>query len=298
MGLHGRGNLEGYYRSVAKEKWLQVHGGNHRDAFYSREGQALQKEFFDHYLKGEDNGWEKHPRVMLKIRYSNETFNDRTENEWPIARTVWTKLYLDLKNLTFVSSALSAPSQASYEALGNGLTFTSAPFEKETEITGPVMANLWVSSSTEDMDIFATLQLFAPDGKEVTWEGASEPAVPLTQGWLRVSHRKLDPNLSTPWRPYHSHDEIQKLNPGEVYEVQVELWPTCIVVPKGYTIVLRIEGKDFSRSEKGGMLTGSGIFLHNDPEDRPPSVFGGTNTIYGGGKYGSYLQIPIVPPEA
>jgi uncharacterized protein len=297
MGLHGRGNLEGYYRSIAKQKWLQVHGGNHRDAFYSREGQALQKEFFDHYLKGEDNGWDKHPRVMLKIRYPNETFLDRSENEWPIARAVWTKLYLGLKDLTFVSSALSVPSQASYEALGNGLTFTSAPFEKETEITGPVMANLWVSSSTEDMDIFATLQLFAPDGKEVTWEGASEPAVPLTQGWLRVSHRKLDSNLSTPWRPYHSHDEIQKLIPGEICEVQVELWPTCIVVPKGYTIVLRIEGKDFSRSEKGGMLTGSGPFLHSDPEDRPPSVFGGTNTIYGGGKCGSYLQIPVVPSE-
>ena len=143
------------------------------------------------------------------------------------------------------------------------------------------MVNLWVSSSTEDMDIFATLQLFRPDGKEVTWEGASEPAVPVGQGWLRVSHRKLDPVLSTPWRPYHSHNEIQKLTPGDIYEVQVEVWPTCVVVPKGYTIALRLEGKDFTRSEKAGILTGSGPFLHNDPDDRPPFTFKGTNTIYG-----------------
>ncbi len=298
MGLHGRGNMEGYDRSASRQKWLQVHGGNHRDAFYSREGQALQKEFFDHFLKGEDNGWNTRPPVMLKIRHPGEVFEDRTENEWPIARTVWTKLYLDPKGLMFSPFPLPIPSQASYEALGNGLTFTSKPFEKETEITGPVKLHLWVSSSTEDMDIFATLQLFAPDGREVTWEGASEPAVPLTQGWLRVSHRKLDPYLSTPWRPYHTHDEIRKLTPGQVREVQVELWPTCIVVPESYTIALKLQGKDFSRSEQGGILTGSGIFLHNDSEDRPPSVFGGMNIVYGGGEYGSTLQIPVVPSKS
>jgi len=94
------------------------------------------------------------------------------------------------------------------------------------------MANLWVSSSTEDMDIFATLQLFAPDGKEATWEGASEPAVPLTQGWLRVSHRKLDPKLALPGVLITAMTR-SKIEPWEIYEVQVELWPTCIVVTKG-----------------------------------------------------------------
>jgi predicted acyl esterase len=297
FGLHSRGNFEGYYRSVSKQKWLEVHSGNHRDAFYKAEGRALQKEFYDYYLKGKDNGWKKRAQVMLKIQHVDGTLKDRTENEWPIGRTVWTKLYLDPKGMTFAQSPVSTASKASYEAFGKHIAFTSSPFEKETEITGPVMANLWVSSSTEDMDIFATLQLFSPEGKEVTWEGASEPAVPFSQGWLRVSHRKLDPILNTPWRPYHTHDEIQKLTAGEVYEVQVEFWPTCMVVPKGYTLVLRIEGKDFSRSKDGGMLTGSGPFLHNHPKDRPPSVFGGTNTIHGGGKYGSYLQIPVVPPK-
>jgi predicted acyl esterase len=297
MGLHSRGNFEGLYRSSSKQKWLQVHGSNHRDPFYQADGQNLQREFFDHYLKGKDNGWEKRPPVLLKVRHADGTFRDRTENEWPLARTVWTKLHLNPRDQKLEASAPSAESQASYEALGSGVAFRTAPFEKETEITGPVMANLWVSAATEDMDIFATLQLFTPDNKEVTFEGASEPAVPIAQGWLRVSHRKLDPKMTTPWRPYHAHDEIQKLVPGNVYEVQVELWPTCIVVPKGDTLVLKLQGKDFSRSEKGGVFTGSGPFLHTHPKDRPPSVFGGANIIHGGGKYGSYLQIPVVPPK-
>ena len=297
MALHSRGNFEGFYRSASKYKWLQVHGSNHRDPFYQEEGQSLQKEFFDRYLKGKDNGWDKRPPVILKVRHANGAFEDRYENEWPLARTLWTKLHLNPSEQKLQASVPSAESQAPYEALGNGITFRTSPFEKETEITGPVMANLWVSSSTEDMDIFATLQLFGPDNKEVTFEGASEPAVPITQGWLRVSHRKLDPKLTTVWRPYHAHDEIQKLASGNVYEVQVELWPTCIVVPKGYVLALKLQGKDFSRSEKGGLFTGSGPFLHNHPKDRPSSVFGGTNVIYGGGKYRSYLQVPLVPPK-
>jgi len=235
--------------------------------------------------------------VILKIRHADGAFKNRHEAEWPLGRTLWTRLHLDPQTQKLKVSAPSAEFELSYQALESGATFKTDPFEKETEITGPVMANLWVSSTTEDMDIFATLQLFTPDQKEVTFEGATEPAVPITQGWLRASHRKLDPNLSTLWRPYHAHNEVQKLVPGNVYEVQIELWPTCIVVPKGYTLALKLQGKDFSRSEQGGLFTGSGPFLHNHPKDRPLSIFGGTNKIYGGGKYGSYLQIPVVPPK-
>ena len=210
MGLHSRGNFEGFYRSATKNKWLQVHGSNHRDPFYQDEGQTLQKEFFDHYLKGKDNGWEKRPPIILKIRHADGTFKNRYEAEWPLGRTLWTRLHLDPQTQKLKVSAPSAEFELSYQALESGATFKTDPFEKETEITGPVMANLWVSSTMEDMDIFATLQLFTPDQKEVTFERATEPAVPITQGWLRASHRKLDPSLSTLWRPYHAHNEVQK----------------------------------------------------------------------------------------
>ena len=146
--------------------------------------------------------------------------------------------------------------------------------------------------------MFATLQLFDPEGKEVTFEGASEPAVPITQGWLRASQRKLDPDRSTEYRPYHSHDDSRPLVPNEIYPLNIELWPTSIVIPQGHSLALRIEGKDFSRSPDGGLRSGSGLFLHTHPKDRPPEIFGGTNTLYTGGKYNSYLYLPVIPPKS
>ena len=191
------------------------------------------------------------------------------------------------------------------------MLFTTPPLPGEVELTGPMAAKLYVSSSTEDMDIFATVQAFAPDGTEVTFPGASEPAAPIAQGWLRASHRKLDPEKSRPWQPYHMHDEEQKLVPEQVYEVDVEIWPGQVVLPQGYTIALRIEGKDFARP-RGGILgwlrdfvmddildlnvqTGSGFFLHNHPEDRPKDVYGGESTIHTGGEHSSHLLVPVIP---
>jgi predicted acyl esterase len=63
LGLHLRGNVEPFIQSPAKEKWLEIHGGNHRDRFYLPEGEQLQKQFFDYYLRGEDNGWAERPRA-------------------------------------------------------------------------------------------------------------------------------------------------------------------------------------------------------------------------------------------
>lgn len=154
---------------------------------------------------------------------------------------------------------------------------------------------LFVSSSTSDMDIFITLQAFDPDGKEVTFPGASEAAVPISQGWLRVSHRKLDPKLSQSYRPYHSHDEVQPMRPGEVYPVDVEVWPTSMTFPRGYRMDLLIEGKDFERPDQTGRTRGSGPFLHTDPDDRSPSIFDGTNTVFTGGAHPSCLLMPVVP---
>ena len=64
-----------------------------------------------------------------------------------------------------------------------------------TEITGPVAARLFVSSTTADADLFCVLRVLAPDGSDVTFPGAIDPHTPVAQGWLRVSHRKLDPGL-------------------------------------------------------------------------------------------------------
>ena len=94
MGLHPRGNFEGFLRAGSKQKWLEVHGDTHFTLFYAKYGQDLQRQFFDHFLKGIDNGWDKRPKVLLNVRHPGEKFVPRAENEWPLARTQWTKFYL------------------------------------------------------------------------------------------------------------------------------------------------------------------------------------------------------------
>jgi uncharacterized protein len=145
------------------------------------------------------------------------------------------------------------------------------------------------------MDLFLTLRLFDADRNEVTFVGANDPRAPVSQGWLRVSQRKTDPKRSRPYKPYHPHDERLPVNQGEIYEVDVEIWPTSIVVPAGYHLALTIGGKDFERPDAQGLMKGSGIFLHNDPADRPTHVFGGANTLHSGGKRASHLLMPLIP---
>ena len=111
----------------------------------------------------------------------------------------------------------------------------------------------------------------------------------MTQGWLRVSQRKLDPARSKPYRPYHPHDTQEKLTPGTVYQVEVEIWPTSIVYPKGYTMALTIGANDFERRGTAGMMKGSGIFMHDSAGDRPAAEFAGVSTLHTGGEQASYL---------
>jgi predicted acyl esterase len=156
------------------------------------------------------------------------------------------------------------------------------------------MLKLFVSSSTADMDIFATLCAFDPDGKEMTFIGAPERFCPVTQGWLRVSQRKTDPKRSNDYFPYHPHDEKQPLKPGEVYEVEVEIWPLGLHLPKGSTLKLIIAGTDFVRPGSTPPFQGVAWFTHNDPRDRPKEIFDATNTIHTGSARQSYLLLPVM----
>ncbi|MBN9408246.1 MAG: CocE/NonD family hydrolase [Burkholderiales bacterium] len=286
---HLRGNFEGYLQAGSSDehKWLFAHIGTHYESFYLPHYVAIQKRFFNHYLRGEDNGWEREPHVQLEIRRPDGTATLRQEHEWPLARTQWTRLYLDPSSEALQADAPAAPAQASYRAMKDSVSFSTAPFEEDTEFTGPASLRVWVSSSTTDLDLFAILRVFDPEGKERTFVGAHEP-VPMALGWLRASHRKLDEARSTPWRPWHVHDEVQKLTPGEVYPLDVEIWPTSMVFPKGWRLVLTLQGHDFIVAPPGRMR-------HDHPDDRPEAEFGGINTLHTGGERASYLLMPLVP---
>jgi uncharacterized protein len=282
-----------------------VHGIEHWTEFYTDYGVRIQKRFFGHFLKGKDTGWSKQPKVTLLVRHPGEKFVERHENEWPLARAHWTKFFLDSNELHLSPSPVSADRTVTYGGLGEGLTFLTAPLAHDTEITGPIAAKLWVSSATEDADLFLVVRVFAPDLREITFMGALDPHTPIAQGWLRASHRKLDRNLSLPYRPYHIHDEIQKLKPGEICELDIEVWPTCIVVPRGYRIGLTVRGRDYEwpggaaqgLGNLNAVFTGVGPFRHDDPRDRPAAVFGGDVTLHTGPDHPAHLLLPVVPSK-
>jgi predicted acyl esterase len=304
QGLHPRGNFEGFVRAAAKQKWLEAHGIEHWTHFYTDYGREQQLRFFDRFLHGKKDGWAKQPKVLLQVRHIDK-FVPRAENEWPLKRTRWTKFYLDPSAMTLTPKKPSGLVQLKFAAMGDGLVFLTPPLAKETEITGPSALKLFVSSSTPDADIFVVLRVFTGDLKEIVFQGAIDPHTPVAQGWLRASHRKLDRKLSKPYRPYHTHDQKQPLKKGQPVELDIEVWPTSIVVPAGYRVGLSVRGKDYEYGgASGGKLSnfknelkGCGPFLHDDPRDRPAAIFNGTTSLHFGRGKAPYLLLPIIPPK-
>lgn len=285
--LHLRGNIEGFTQAGSEFKYLRCITGRHDLPFYYKEEVEIQRSFLDAFLKGDDRvGWSikgKVPMVDIALRKGDVGFNDakaekqyprRQEEEWPIARTVYTNFYLTpAKGLSIIKP--TEKGKLGYRALGTMekpqmLQFTTPAFELETEITGHVVAHLNVSLTPDttgptptDIDLFLTIRHISPQGKEVFYTGTAGDPVPLTKGWLRASMRKTNPEHykhrpHLPWREYLSTD-VQPVIPGEIYAVDVEIWPTNVVVEKGGKLVIEVSSGD---------TQGSGIFLHNDSVDR------------------------------
>jgi len=303
QGIHPRGNFNGYLEASSKEKWLEVHGDSHWSLFSTNYGLNIQRRFFDCYLRGIDNGWKKTPPVILNVRHPGERFVRRYETEWPLARTQWTKLYLEPANKALSLTPIKQSGSVEYAASGDGVTFWTPPFEHDTEISGPMAVKLFVASSTNDADLFLIVRVFDPEGKEVTFMGSTDPNTPIANGWLRASQRRLDPKRSTPYRPYHPHDRVEPLTSNEIYECDVEIVASCIVVPTGWRAALTIRGKDY---EYAGELSqfaksfcyatrGTGGMTHTDPGDRPAELFDGRVTLHMGNGRDAYLLVPIIP---
>ncbi len=302
VGLHPRGNFEGFLRAGSAQKWLEVHGDTHFSHFYSNYGLALQKKFFGYFLKGEQNGWDQAHKVQLNIRHPGEKFVLRAENEWPLARTQWTRFYLHPEGMKLDPAENTTETTLSYHTRSDGLAFSTGPLQHEMEITGPLAARLRLSSDTRDADVFLAVRVFDPQGKEVSFIGSNDPRTPVALGWLRASHRKTDPARSLPYRPWHTHDEKQWLVPGQAVDLDVEIWPTSIVIPKGYTLVFNVRGKDYRYDEVGVVLPfdtqpmyGVGPFSHENPVDRPPAVFHTTNHLHFGKGHQPYVLLPVIP---
>jgi putative CocE/NonD family hydrolase len=287
--FHFRGNVEAFERAASKNKLFRVHIGGRLTEYYSDEGKTEQLRFYDHWLKGVDTGMMAEPPVRICVRTSTTACRWRFEDEFPLKRTQYTKFFLtgepsgglvkgatnDMKlgstaptasrALTYDAGPLSAARGARNEP---GASFTSEPLTADTEITGHVNLVMWVSSETDDADVFARLQKVNPDGSVER----------VSDGILKVSHRKLDPKLSRPDRPFHTHDVEQKLKPGEVVPIEVEIRTTSMIFQKGSRIRVDV--------------------LPHDNQQYFAVYHLGTNTIHTGGDRASYILLPIVPPRA
>ncbi|GFZ47209.1 hypothetical protein JCM24511_04952 [Saitozyma sp. JCM 24511] len=309
--LHLRGNVNGYLEAGTPNKWLYFISGRHDLPFYLPHYVRLQRSFLDAWLKDEDrDGWKEGPNnsiaaVNLLVRKGNPgfnstaaeaTFKSRSEAEWPLARTEYKPYYLT-KDGKLQSGKPSGEHVFELEALGRSspLTF-EVTFNEEIEIAGHSTANLVYSlakrsdgTAPRDIDVFVTLRHFGPDGKEIFYTGTAGDPVPLTKGWLRGSLRAV--NGSSPrhreWLPYREYrsTDVDYLQPGQRYELLVEIWPTACVVEAGGKIVFEVATGD---------TQGSGIFLHNDPIDRNEHDLGGLNLLHVGGANDSWVKLPIV----
>ena len=115
-----------------------------------------------------------------------------------------------------------------------------------------------------------------------------QPIQPLAQGWLRASHRKTDPDRSLPYRPYLVHDEQQDLAPDEIVAVDIEVWPTSIVLALGDQLLLEISSSDNETIR---------VRMDSDEQERPAGRFDGTNRIHTGPSHPSALRIPVIPAD-
>ncbi|KAK3378387.1 X-Pro dipeptidyl-peptidase C-terminal non-catalytic domain-containing protein [Podospora didyma] len=315
--LHLRGNVLGYTYAGSRFKYLRFITGRHDLPFYYHEEVELQKSFLNAFLKDQDTvGWSvpgKVAPVTVTLRKGHVGFNDaekeraypkREETAWPIPRTKYTKFYLTPdKTLKNEAPPGNQAEQLAYQALGNlenpqVVQFTSAPFAHETEITGHIVAHLNVSVTPEnpeneiDIDLFLTLRHIDSAGEEIFYTGTAGDPVPLCKGWLRVSNRRVHSEnpKHKPWLPHREYlsTDVLPVKAGEVYAVDVELWPTNVVVDQGGKTVVEVSSGD---------TQGSGIFQHNSQIDRPVSKFAGQNHIHFGDGLENYVILPVIPAE-
>lgn len=296
--LHLRGNVLGYLGASSKNKWLWFITGRHDLPFYLEEYVALQKSFLDTWLhERDDRGWSKGPNaqggvpaINMRIREGTPKFNTidgdrsfptREAHAWPLPNTKYAPYYLSEDGSLVTDKSKIKAGKLSYAAKGNGdgddgITF-SIKAENDVEIAGHPTLRLIVNVEEDgnipsDIDLFVTLRHLDTNGQEIFYTGTAGDPCPVTKGWLRGSVRKVNPERSTEYLPYREYlsTDVAPLKTGAKVAVDVEIWPTSVVVPAGNTIQLQIGPKD---------QQGAAVFTHASPVDRSPEKFAGRNSI-------------------
>jgi len=283
--FHLRGSTDAFQQISSKNKWIRIHRDFEWADYYAHENIADLTLFFDRYLKGIRNGWESTPTVRIDVmdQYDFDYQLKRAEETFPLARTVYKKLYLDGDSHSMGYGLPDKVSKASYDAKKGRTTF-DIKFDEDTEFTGYMKLHLWVEAEgADDMDIFASVQKLDTDGKFIPANIIGAPH-PGSTGRLRVSYRELDKEKTTDFRPQHTYLNTVKLKKGEIVPIEIEVWPLSRLWHKGEQLRIEFAGHYYRED-------------WFEPFDYD-TINEGKHIIHTGGEYDSYLQVPYIPPKA
>jgi len=296
--LHTAGTFRAWRRMASEEKWLRVHNTQEWPDYYDEANVEDLRRFFDYFLKGEANGWEQTPRVrysLLDLEGGDQI--NLAASEFPPEGVASTKYYLDSRSRTLSTKLPSEEATATYDTASDpGQVSFTVGFGEETVMVGYPKVQLWVEAKgADDMDLFVLIQKLDAYGTplqaftvpnqsavihDLTEHGASILRYKGADGWLRVSLRHLDETLSTDAVPTHSFDRIEKLRPGEVVDIEIDLLPVGLVFHPGEQLRLVISGRNLL----GTMMPGIRGYV---PQNS------GQHVIHTGGSHPSYLQLPV-----
>ena len=281
--MHLRGAFQNY-DGIDATKRLRIGSRRSSEAPLPESFNREAIRWYDHWLKGIDTGMLAEPPIQLYVMGENRF---RSEAEWPLERTQWTKLHLrrwaGLALETEESTGapdifVQQPPDETTDVAG--VSYTTSPLAADTEITGPIALYLHASIDSEDANWIVALSDVSPDSSSIE----------LSRGFLKASHRTLDEERSLPWLPYHPHDRVEPVPPDVVVPYAIELAPTSNVFRAGHRIRLDITGADNPRN----------------PGDEPELGFGHrpwhvvrsvsvVHRIYHEPEHPSHLLVPMIP---
>ncbi len=324
--IHTYGSIEGYRRISSEHKWLRIHNTGEWDDYYNTEHTEDLRKFFDRYLMDKENGWEKTPNVRLSIlNPGGKDIVDRVESDFPIPRTHYKKLYLNAENGSMSENAVSAESNITYNSDKKGKAVFKMRMTEDTEITGYIKLRLWVSAlDHDDMDLLVKVEKRRPCG--LKYKYTLGPGMDMSaKGYIRVSMCELDKENSTEENPRQSMLREQKLQSGEIVPVDILVWPMGLLFKKGDILRVTVsahktmkmwsgpfklkmakvelpkEGYTYMPDDKPEMyiIGGAEMFAGSDGTgtEMPKDHNKGRHAIYCGGRYDSYLYVPVIPKE-
>lgn len=231
--------------------------------------------WYDYWIKGIDNGIMDEPPIKIFVMGINKW---KFENEWPLARSQWTKFYLhpqgrlSSEEIGSTSAVDTFVQPAPYlDPTMYCLKYQSAPVEEDMEIIGPVACHLEASIDIDDTNWMVDLIDVAPNGERQL----------LSTGYLKAKFRALDETKSKPWQPIHPRQEPVPIVPGKAEMYAIQMMPTANVFKKGHSIELIIRNQDDLLSRLGTW----GVYML-------PFMQTVTHTIHLGN---SHVLLPLIP---